>query len=65
MPQKILKLLKTPPTKDTQIAKDTYKRYFFFWFVILYIVYLQITPKKNVWQKKKTWYRSPLQQKRK
>ena len=65
MPQKILKLLKIPPTKDTQIAKDTYKRYFFFWFIILYIVYLQITPKKNVRQKKKTWYRSLLQQKRK
>ena len=40
MPQKILKLLKTPPTKDTQIAKDTHKKYLFFWFIIFHIVYL-------------------------
>lgn len=44
MPQKILKLLNIPPTKDTQIAKDTYKKYLFFWFVIFYIIYLQSNP---------------------
>lgn len=39
MLQKILKLLKTPPTKDTQIAKDTHKNTFFlvYYFHIVYL----------------------------
>lgn len=52
MLQKILKLLKTPPTKDTQIAKDTHKKYLFFGLLFSYRIFVKTTPKNKTYGKR-------------